>query len=63
MDNNFKMYTVQWWFQQGSRGSDPHTPPIPRKETVFGCVKCSKKNSALSVRDHHAVLDVNIVEE
>jgi hypothetical protein len=34
-----------------------------RKETVFGCVKCSKKNSVVSVRDHHAVIDVNIVEE
>jgi hypothetical protein len=32
MDKKIKMYTVQWWIQQGSGGSDPHTPPPPNLE-------------------------------
>ena len=42
MDNIFKMYTVQWWIQQGLGGSDPHTPsPKPRMFNVY--VESGKK--------------------
>jgi hypothetical protein len=41
------MYTVQWWIQQGSGGSDPHTPPPPNLECSMHMLKVVKKDIEL----------------